>query len=564
MAAFQRPYWRDPRLRAAACLAVLTIAAAWLRLRGLDSLLPHVVTRDGINVVVPAELRRAGTPEPWRDPNWNMYPHLLAGIVSLLPSTSAEGARRLDEHLAAASAIWLQVRGVSAWIGVLAVPATYALARHFLDRGRSLIAAGLVATSLLHVLFSPNERPHATLTTAALLAVLASLRLRRRPDARGYAVAGAASAAALGALHSGVLALGAVAAGWWNRRRARGIPAWLGIVIVLLVLCAGAWWFYPFAFEGPPKARIHEGTVSLWGQPLFLDRFRGRGFATLASTLWYYDPVLFTLALAGLLRWTIGAARAPVQALGTVRGDLGVVLGFAAPYALVFGAYSDTAGRYTLPLVPFLACAAAWVLPARRPAASALLLVLPLVPAWRLAELRRVPDTLEEAARTFVERAAPGERIAVVPGQDLPLFTEERALADNNRYPWHTIWARYQSGLDPGRVEGERYGVLVNPMRGRVDPMLAGDALLERLRELDIQWVLMGTLPGPPIQNELLRALREAGRDGARLSPLRIDDGSQAWGPDFLAGPAFACWPLGFQVVRLRTLGPTLELYRIP
>jgi len=102
------------------------------------------------------------------------------------------------------------------------------------------------------------------------------------------------------------------------------------------------------------------------------------------------------------------------------RRDVLVCLGYVLPYVAVFGLYDLTFERFALPLVPFLAVAAACALsalwsriPERRRSVyaaatgAAAVLALPALGTWRLGSFRSQPDTFELAARWLEEHAVP-------------------------------------------------------------------------------------------------------------------------------------------------------------
>ena len=82
---------------------------------------------------------------------------------------------------------------------VLAVPATFFLARTFLPGRWALISAALIATSLLDVNFSQQARPHAALAGLAAVTLSAALQLRssRRSRSRNSSAAVGANSCSL-------------------------------------------------------------------------------------------------------------------------------------------------------------------------------------------------------------------------------------------------------------------------------------------------------------------------------------------------------------------------------
>src|SRR5262249_50231585 len=144
----------------------------------------------------------------------------------------------------------------------------------------------------------------------------------------------------------------------------RGPPArWRSIVWVLLplgILALSVRWLYPFAFASggggrAPEVAVRAGRLNLFGHLIFLDQFRGAGFAKLFAALREYDPWISALGLLGL-------ALAIPRRLPEKWRDLAVVLAFALPYALAAGLYARTYQRFAMPLVPYLCLLAAWAI----------------------------------------------------------------------------------------------------------------------------------------------------------------------------------------------------------
>src|SRR5207247_822796 len=108
------------------------------------------------------------------------YPMLLTRVLAALPEAhvdaneSSTGGELLARSLSAAARPYVQGRVLVLLLSMLLVPLSYAVARRFLQRGPSLVAAFLVATSLLHALFSTQARPHGAHASLALLAVWAA------------------------------------------------------------------------------------------------------------------------------------------------------------------------------------------------------------------------------------------------------------------------------------------------------------------------------------------------------------------------------------------------------
>src|SRR5215471_5544760 len=144
-----------------ASLVAICAIGLFLRIAGIGHLLPTLTQLDAATVVDQVQELRANAIDPNAKPVTPYYPHLLARFVTLLPAPPAPEAGApadVDEHLLRASAIWIQVRETSIVLSMLVVPLTWVFARRFLGAGWALLPAALVATSLLHVTYSSQER----------------------------------------------------------------------------------------------------------------------------------------------------------------------------------------------------------------------------------------------------------------------------------------------------------------------------------------------------------------------------------------------------------------------
>src|SRR5262249_4419778 len=145
------------------------------------------------------------------------YPNLLPRLVLLLPgpADAAPAPVPLEAHLARAARVRFDIRIVIALASVLAVPATYLLARRFLEPAWSLLPAAWLAASLLLAWFAQQERPHAAAASFYVLTVVAALALRERPRPASLALACLGTAASLGSLQSGIFVVPSVLAALW-------------------------------------------------------------------------------------------------------------------------------------------------------------------------------------------------------------------------------------------------------------------------------------------------------------------------------------------------------------
>ncbi len=593
------------RTGAALAVAALTLAALGARLAARDWLLPHYPEPDRYLVAQVDYLAAGGRLREAPVDFW-WYPSMVAEALALLPPvpTPDPDAVTVEQHWRAALAPILRVRTAVAWLAALAVPLTYLLARRFLRRGPALLAAALLATSLLHLTFSTQARLHAVQATAALLAVLGALRVAERGRWRDYVGAGLGAAAAVGVLQNGVFTLPALGAAHLLRPRAPGEArvlapralARLGLALALAALAFARFHPYLFVQQRDDQRRaytelaVRDGSIELGPQRLDLERFDGSGFARLPQYLAWNDPVLLGLGAVGVLAWLASRRRAaPAREPGEPAGRgraLVVVLAYVVPLTLVMGSYRNTWGRFLLPLLPYLAVLAARgavalhaaaarassrdgrARPVLAGAGALAVLALPVAAGAKLVALRARPDTFEEAAAWVEAHLDPAtDRVATTPGMFLPLFLDDAsldALAQQpffrmaNSFARETYWLTYQRELPAARrPDAWRVGLLRVPRRAtpaeardRVDAFRAElrptCAVLERSQR-------MRSFQG---LEHAVAALTAGGAPVAALRPHAPGD-DVPW-LDYQDQPwAFA------RILRQRALGPGVEILRL-
>jgi hypothetical protein len=575
----------SPWLARSSLFLVLVLAAS-VRVHGLRFGVPVRPEPDAF-VVEHVTRVRAGGAAPDRTFAGAQYPSLLADLTLLLPAPEDDPQRlarmELDLHLRNAALPYLQVRGVVAVLGLLVVPATYLVARAFLSGGWSVLAAAFAAGSLLLVNLGQTARPHAALAALTTLAVAAALRLRRDPGPASHVLAGVAAALALGCLHTGALALAPLAAALvLARADVRARRAGWTLVPLLLPLLAAPW-FYRHIYDpavvvagaGGAAHLDHEPITFRWWLAELWYHFDGNGLGRIARSLATWEPVLGALALcaAALALADLARGRLPERER---RMDLLVVAAFALPYAGLLAGFGKTYERFLTPLIPFLACAAAWLASrvweragARRGlvlAASLAALGAAWLPALQLARLRARPDTLDEAARWIAEHARPGETVVLAPPVDLALARTPAALctAGDRQPALFSPWAVYQADLPGGGVRGLQHELIWMGERAGMGD-LDGDAALADYVDFYGPGLFVFELERER-KHRWYRRIRERvaqlGTLQARLSPDRdpcaTDLGLGVQDRDFPDRPA-AAW----RTLRARASGPVLEIWRI-
>jgi hypothetical protein len=574
------------KARAALAVALVCLAAFLLRLHGLGFGLPHVTYRDGMVIYTQVKEMRTGDRTLRQHEFWGYYPQVTSRVASLLPDESFEPqteALDLDATLDRFSRPWRNARVASVLLSLGAVLGAYLVARRFLPVGPSLFAAALVATSLLHVSFSQQEKPHGPISGTVALAVAAALHLRSTKSTASYLLAVAAAMVALGTLQSGAFALGALevaclVVAWTSRGGAERAPWWasrLGVFVLLAAVAVTIRVLYPFHFIDRPEAAREPGSedaLDLAGHPVFLGGFDFTGGITVLSTLWHYDPTMLVLIAAGLVLAAVHLAKGR-RPSGERALDLAVVLGFVAPFLLVLLAYRWKVlfERFTMPLIPFYAVFAAWAgwrlverlkSPRARIAAALVALALPSAAAWKLTSVRATPDASAQVAHWIREHVEPGERVHVFPLIDLPLFYDERAVQEAGGTAGVLYWLALQRAIPEELRLGPRHYV--------VQPRPAEETLAEyrggawkRLVELGTRYVVITGATEKmrdPTWTALERDLERRAELVFRVAPLGEDRGQL----NIRYSQRLDAVPFLVHLFRASCMGNTLEVYRLP
>jgi hypothetical protein len=409
------PIGRSRVAFAALACVVVTVVAFVIRFRGLDHLLPHCTEPDAIYALQPQMIRSVD-----RDREYSTYPLLVGYTVMAWPESAAPPPDApLARHLEFASRPHFRARVVVACLSALIAPATWWLARNFVGPGWATLAALFAATSLMHVNFSQQARPHAPVTAALALALCAALRARRTGRTSDWWLASAATMLPIGLLQTGSFGYASRAAG----------------------------------------SRLVVGShVFDWRW------FDGSGFRVLFEGVRNNDPVLLALAGVGSLvaawAWTRRTAATPTA-------EAAIVAALFVPYVVVFGAYQWSLDRFAMVVIPVLALLAAVGMRGvlgfvgKRVGVSlravvyslaiAAALGLPVFAASKLVWLRSRPDTLELTTRWVgAHLNARSRRLWMQPGYELPIPRSPEAVEiDRASYRSFTgfWWTKHQEEI---------------------------------------------------------------------------------------------------------------------
>jgi len=555
--------WASPRRIVLGLLSVTLLALA-LRLAALDRLLPVHPEPDASLVWVLRAL--AGQTVANLALHEDIYPSFVAQLASLsLLWSPLEGAppdAPLAEHLAAASAPYLKLRAVAAALGVLAVPLTYLLARSWLTKRGALIAATLLATSLLHVSQSTVSKPHVPAATFIVLTLVCVLRQTVAPSLVWVLLSTCAALLATSTLQTGLFVLAPLVTSAWLLRRAPLAPrlaAWAAPLVVALV---GPGSLLSKLSLDPSGVTMGSGHVIEYGA------LNGGGLRAWTRQFLECDPGLALLCAVGLL---VGLAALP-SALRTSarRASLLLVCSFATPYLALISLDSRVNERYLLPVYPLAAVLAAGALSAlsERPNAArvwgvvqAAALALASAAALRFAWISVRPDTFAQLSTWLEQQPSEVERrLNMTPSIAPRLAPTAESLQRQLHTPHGSSqpWFVYLGQLPQAPTAAQAWDMRALPLalQGR-------DTTPEEIVEHFTR-----RPPGLIVFEHSARALALPGaarfldcvrKHSDMLARFSAEDGRWAGGVqiDYQGAPQLA-----LRALRASALGPDLEVYR--
>lgn len=491
------------------CLLILGVAAA-LRFWGLDTGLPHLMTRPDEELIVLQT----------RDPasgvfhlQWAvMHPGIPSAYIYLLWVWGEVGLNLLQWFGAAPTGGYLEVlqlapdrlllveRAFSALAGVATVGLVMVGSRKYVGGGTALVAGLVVATAFLHVRDSHSAKPDVAMTLwiAAALVVMAPLwdgvrtgRVVATGLLIGVAMAMKPPAVILLVPAWVALVMGSEHDGW--RRLSIGRIVLLGSCAGLVFVCTSPFFVLSrdtfervigivsivFPELAPPDAAPPVDPLPGLEKP---SRLEGIGHHVTFSLRYGLGLVATLLIPVGLARAFV--SRTPLLLLSAVLFLLGLVL---------FGLSPALLSRYLIPLVPpaalLIGAALTWIASyvprrsARLPILAGLALLVvaePLVASVRFDLVASRTDTRVSAGRWLAAHTPPDATIAVA-------GTVFWSWGEPTPPPGRT-WVRVElpDGLDT--VDATHLVVHDHPVfASTVDPeaLRAVDSRLELLAEFD-------------------------------------------------------------------------------
>lgn len=353
---------------------------------------------------------------------------LLAGSEALHRLTGAPVFAAFKNHRMTPTG-YLLCRFLQAVLGTLSLYLTFRIGRQMFSPRVGLLAAFLLAVIPWHLRQSVIYKPDILLVAASLFAFDRSLAAAARPTWRRYLVAGSAIGLALAAkFNAGPIAFplmtAALAGGGWRDRRAWGRLVLAGAASVAVFLLFTPffvldWDLYEKDFNRTLRDYEKKGE-RLGGSHLYV---LWHGVQSLFSVS-FHGPVIGAVALLGTALLMVRLLRgrregSPQQRLGPA-----MMVSYVVGYALCYSFSTLNPSRHNwLPLMPFTALAAAWLLLGlwerlavrlpllRRPAVAGAVLVVMTLLLMRTVNgytyRHTVPTTHELAGRYLEKRLQP-------------------------------------------------------------------------------------------------------------------------------------------------------------
>jgi hypothetical protein len=562
-------------------LAIVALAFV-LRFRGLGHQLPQWTYLDGYVELVQTRYLRDPESVAWPDMNLGYYPYLTSAAAAALPGVPAargEGGA-IEAVLEQSREPWVRVRLAALLLSLGAVVGAWGLARRIVSPSFALLAAAIVATSLVHVTFSAEQRPHGPASGTVALAMWALIALRRDGGTRSQLVAALAVGLAIATLQSSLALLLPWALAWWLRGARGSWKRELGLALVSLAIVAVCVRLaYPFHFDerSGSAGEYETGAETMWmgGHALYTERFHARGFGVMLNTFAGFDPWLLGLVALSTFVWIVQRSRRGASSDRGARADAWICLGYVAPFVVVFGLYDMTYDRFVLPLVPFFAVWVAWACERARAAFPqrvhgaatatlfALVLAFPFALAWRLGSLRQREDTFELAARWIERNVDPQERVLLLQNIDVPVFYERESLQQLNDSTtlW---WTAFQRSLPDSAVTGPAFRIARPPRNAEGEEADAEFLTAKKLRAEGFRYLVAL----PPRRGgvhdaetvDALKSLRKGLERAALFAPAGEDE-RRTRTADFGFGvtESSTMWNL----LSIEAFGPRIEVFRL-
>ncbi len=418
-------------------LGVITLIGAAFRFYHLGWGAPFYHFQiDEHSVMGPADAMRRSMREAVNFPKFFMYSPSLMYMVNGVRSVYEALTHPMNlASMRDQTAYMVMGRAISATLGTLTIPVTYAIATRISGRRAGLFAAALLAASVLHLRDSHFATTDISVTFFSALTLWLAVRLAERASWFLLIACGVSVGFAVATKYSGAFVLAVVGLAYFmapgRPPAVKPVTNWITWALRGLVpIAAAAVTFVvlnPLPFQYPDKFKtdIQEwvinpltgATTYLW-LAQFADVTSPRVYWFTNLMWWSFGPALEIVGLAGIV-WLL-SKRTKAAALAAV---------FPMLYFLAASGTIAPFIRYMLPLAPALAIAAGVLLSDglartrwRALALTAAALTLGSTALYALAYMNvfRQPDS-RLAASTWIEsNIPPGARVLIEPAQNTP------------------------------------------------------------------------------------------------------------------------------------------------
>lgn len=418
-------------------LALITIVGAAFRFYHLGWAAPFYHFQiDEHSVMGPADAMRRSMAEAVAFPKFFMYSPLLMYLVNIVRSVYEALAHPLNLASTPDQTTYMIMgRAISATLGTLTIPITYAAATRVAGRRAGLIAAALLACSVLHLRDSHFATTDVSVTFFCALTLWLALRLADRGDWLSLVLCGVSVGLTIVTKYSGAFVLGVVGLAYFmapgRPATLRPVAKWIWWVLrglVPIVVAAAVFVVLnpmPFQYREKFRTDIQDWVINpLTGATTyawlaqFADITTPRLYWFTNLMWWSFGPALEVVGLIGIV-WLL-AKRSKAAALAAA---------FPILYFIAAGGTIAPFIRYMLPLAPALAIGAAVLLsdgidrPRWRGVAlvvAALTILTTALYAAAYVNVFRQPDSRLAASAWIEENIPEGAKILIEPAQNTP------------------------------------------------------------------------------------------------------------------------------------------------
>ncbi len=446
-----------------AVLAFIVAAAALLRFYGLAWGAPYFHFHiDEHYVFVGAALLRTSMRAAAHSGKFFMYGpvpmHVLNAVVWVYEHVKATLV--LNSSFQDQVTYMVMGRAISVAMGTSTVLLVYFIGKRVSGRVAGLLAAALLATTVVHIAESHSFRVDLTMIFFVTLAWLFAFQIAEHGRWTDYMWAGAAVGAAVGSKFSAAFIFGVIAVAhlmtprhpqaWtdirgWLAWTLRGLSPILSSVVVFAIVNPMAFIYYD-RFRQDVQEQIINPVLTGSVRPVFMSQFADvqPQLYWLTNLWWSFGPGLEGWGLLGVL-WLLWR-RSRVTWLAAA---------FPVLYLLTAAGTSAPMARYTLPLAPAFAVAAGafseylfarprW----RRAGIAATVAVVATTAVYALAYMHiyASPDARLAASEYLRNTVPKGARILVEPSHGIP--PTGSYLEKPDFYGNYVVWGLHTESRD--------------------------------------------------------------------------------------------------------------------